>query len=227
MALEQHQQHDEAHRLAQRRGQPRAGHAHVQAVDEDRVADHVQDRAQAQADHGVEGHALVAQHVVEHQRGDEHRCGGEDVHAVVPGVGEDGGCAAHRAHQRVDQRYAQQQKQRAHADGQEEAGGGVVGGCVRILLRQKTGDHAARAVAQHEADGLQHRHQREHHAHRAAGAHPQRAHEVGVRQVVDVRDEHADDRRHGQRDDQALHRGLRHLPIVQFRLRHGRSLRTN
>ena len=63
-------------------------------------------------------------------------------------------------------------------------------------------DDAARAVAEHEAHGLQNSHQAEHYAHGAAGAGAELADKVGVRHVVYVRHQHTHRCGHAQRQHQ-------------------------
>ena len=220
VAAVQNDQNHKAYDLTQRRGEARARYAHSQTVNEDGIAGHVQYAADGEADHAVEGLALIAQHIVEHQGTDHKRRGGQNIKTVGPGVGENGFGASQQAHQRIDQRNAEHGEQQAHEYGQKKAGGAVLGRSLHVALRQKAGNHAARAVAQHEADGLQHAHQCEYHAHRAAGAHTQAAHEEGIRQVVYIGNQHTDDRRYGEAENQFLHRRLSHFPVMQFCLVH-------
>jgi len=79
-------------------------------------------------------------------------------------------------------------------------------------------------VPQHEANGLQYAHQRENHAYRAAGAYAQGAYKVGIYKVVDVGNEHADDRGYGKLENQTFYRGFSHAFVVLFGLRHIYSL---
>ena len=212
-AREEHrQQKAEAHALGKSRGQRRAGNAHAEDKDEQRVQQDVQNAAGGQADHGKGGLALIAQHVVHGEAGTHQRRGRQDVAPVVAGVGQDGVGGAQQLHQRLQKEKAAHAQQRAAAQRGEKAHGGDVAGPGRFLLAQQAADDAARAHAHHEAERLQDGHQAEHHAHRAGGAvGVQLAHEKGVGQIVDGTHQHAGHRGDGQGDDELWDGRLGHL----------------
>ena len=80
-----------------------------------------------------------------------------------------------------------------------------------VLTAEAAADDAARAVAQHEAEGLNNGHQARHDAHRARRAGGQLAYKEGVGQIVDAGDEHAQYRGSRQTQDQFRDGGLRHF----------------
>ena len=81
---------------------------------------------------------------------------------------------------------------------------------------ERLADMRARAHADHEGDGLNDRHGGEDHAHRAGGGGAELADEEGIGHVVNVGDEHGDDRRHGELRDDAAHRVAEEHVVALF-----------
>ena len=187
-------QHAEGGQLAEDGGQSRPGHPHVQPEDQERVQPHVQHRPGGDAHHAVGGAALEAQLVVQHEGRRHIRGPQQDDPQIAAGVGEDGVRGAQQPGQRREKYLAQHQDDASGQKGQGHAGGGHFFGVGGFMAAQLAGDIVAGAVAEEEAHRLDHRHQGEHHAHRAGGAVAvELAHEIGVHHVVAGGDHHADD----------------------------------
>ena len=80
-----------------------------------------------------------------------------------------------------------------------------------VLTAEAAADDAARAVAQHEAEGLNDGHQARHDAHRARRAGGQLAYKEGVGQIVDAGDEHTQDGGGREAENELRHGGLGHF----------------
>lgn len=79
----------------------------------------------------------------------------------------------------------------------EERCGGIRVGLLLVARAERLADVRARTHADHEGNGLNDRHGGEDNAYRAGGGGADLADEECVGHVVDVGDEHGDDRRHG------------------------------
>lgn len=163
-------QHAEGGQLAEDGGQSRSGHPHVQPEDQERGQPHVQHRPGGDAHHAVGGAALKAQLVVQHEGRRHIRGPQQDDPQIAAGVGEDGVRGAQQPGQRRQEDLAQHQDDAPGQKGQGHAGGGHFFGVGGFMAAQLAGDIVAGAVAEEEAHRLDHRHQGEHHAHRAGGA---------------------------------------------------------
>ena len=146
----------------------------------------------------------------------------EDGPRVGAGVGQDGVGAAQQHHEagqggEADARPALMPK----ASAVKKLVGGELGGGVSVLTAEAAADDAARAVAQHEAEGLNDGHQAGHDAHRARRAGGQLAHKEGVGQIVDAGDEHTQDGGRGEAEDELRHGGLGHLLELEPALQRG------
>lgn len=87
---------------------------------------------------------------------------------------------------------------------------------VNLPGSEKTADVAACPVPEHKAKGLQNCHQRKDDPGGSACRYTDFADKKSVRRVVDGGDHHADDRRHGERENQFGDRCLRHPFIFCF-----------
>lgn len=104
----------------------------------------------------------------------------------------------------------------SHNKCRHKAGGGHLGRLVELLGSQLAGHVVARAVAEKEAEGLNHGHHGKRDAHGPCGAGPHLAHEKRVRHVVEGGDQHADNRRPCQLTDQMWNRLLGHMDKFFF-----------
>ena len=210
------EQNKEAGRLGERRGDTGAGGAHMEHEDEDGIHDHVEDAAGDQTDHGLEGHALVAEDVVEHAAAGEQRPRQQNGDAIVSGIGENGVGAAEQVHEGREEKKSHRADDQPQGQREEEARGGIAGGAVGVVLSQAAGDVAAGAVAEHEAECLEDGHEAVDNADGARGALAQLADKVGVGHVVDVGDEHAGDGGDAQVQDELGNGRHGHLPELFF-----------
>ncbi len=80
-----------------------------------------------------------------------------------------------------------------------------------VLTAETAADDAARAVAQHEAEGLNDGHQARHDTHRARCAGGQLAYKEGVGQIVDAGDEHTQDGGGREAENELRHGGPGHF----------------
>ena len=210
------EQNQKADGLRDGRGEARARGAHVEQENQNRVQDHIQKAAGHQADHGQKGHALVAEYIIEHTAAGKEGTGQQNPHAVVPGKRQNGLGAAQQIHQRRQEQEAEDADHRAHQKSQKEAGGGKSRGAVHVVLPQAAGDVAARAVAEHKAEGLENRHQAEDDADGAGGALAQLADKVGVGHIIDAGNQHTGNGGNTQPQDQLGDRSFGHLLIFLF-----------
>ena len=212
-----HRQQDaEADDLRERRRQRRARRAHIQHEDEDGVEHDVENTARGDADHAVHRQPLKAQQVVHHERAHHKRHGVEDVGGIILGVGGDGLRRAEEANDGVDVRQAEKRQNDARDERREERRGGVGVGLFAVARAERLADVRARAHADHKGDGLNDRHGGEDDAHRAGGGGAELADEEGIGHVVNVGDEHGDDRRHGELRDDAAHRVAEEHVVALF-----------
>ena len=126
-------------------------------------------------------------------------------------MGQDGLGAAQQHHKIGQGEQACRCDDAAEHQRREEAGGSKPGGSIGVLAAQAAADDAARAVAQHEAEGLNDGHQARHDAHRARRAGGQLAHKEGVGQIVDAGDEHTQDGGGREAENELRHGGLGHF----------------
>ncbi len=208
------EQDEEADALAQCRGEARAAGAHLEHKDEERVQHDVEHAARHKADHGKAGLALIPQDVVHYKAGHHQRGRKQDGPRVGAGVGQDGVGAAQQHHEAGQGGKAAHGQHGTHRHGREEAGGGELCGGMGVLTAEAAADDAARAVAQHEAEGLNNGHQAGHDAHRARRAGGQLAHKEGVGQIVDAGDEHTQDGGRGKAQDQSRDGRLGHFMVL-------------
>ena len=187
-ALEQQDQ--KAHRLGDRRGDGRAGNAQVQAEDQQRVQQHVKNAAGGDANHAVQRQPLKPQEIVQHQRPHHKRRGIEDVHRIGARVGHDGLRRAEETHQRIDTQIPQHGDHHTRAHRCEEAHRAIGLGLLVIARAQGAADVGAAAHAQREGHGLNNRHSRKNHAHRAGGGGADLADKIGIRHIVNIGNEH-------------------------------------
>jgi hypothetical protein len=184
---------------------------HAEAEDEDGVQHDVEHTAGDEADHGEAGLALVAEDVVHHEARHHERGRDEDGPRVGAGVGQDGVGAAQQHHEVGQGSETENGQHCAEGQRREEAGGGELCGRMGVLTAEAAADDAARAVAQHEAEGLNDGHQARHDAHRARRAGGQLAHKEGVGQIVDAGDEHTQDGGGREAENELRHGGQGHF----------------
>ena len=192
-------QHAERRQLAENGGQGRPGHAHIQYEDQQRIQPHVQHRSGSDAHHAVGGAALKAQLVIQHEGCRHIRGPQQDDPQIAAGIGQDGIRGAQQPGQGREKDLAQRQNDAPRQKRQGHAGGGHFPGVAGFMAAQLAGDVVAGPVAKEKAHRLDHRHQGEHHPHRAGGAVAvELAHEIGIHHVIAGRHHHADDggRRH-------------------------------
>ncbi len=214
-------QQAEADELADDGGPSGTGNLHFAYQNQQGVQGDVQYRTGHDAYHGVHGVALIAQLVVQHQRGGHPRRAQQNHPEVVLGVFQHGIGGAKQISQGLQENLTQDANQDAGRQGGIEAGGRHVGSFLIVLFAQLPGDKVAAAVAEEEANGLNDRHHGEHHAHRAGGGVAvEHAHEEGVGHVVEGGYQHADDAGDSQLADQLRDRRLGHLLKLQLMFVH-------
>ena len=126
-------------------------------------------------------------------------------------MGQDGVGAAQQHHEVGQGSETENGQHCAEGQRREEAGGGELCGRMGVLTAEAAADDAARAVAQHEAEGLNDGHQARHDAHRARRAGGQLAHKEGVGQIVDAGDEHTQDGGGREAENELRHGGQGHF----------------
>ena len=92
-------QNQKADHLRDGGGKSRTEHAHIKNADQEPVAKNVQDAARGKTHHGVKCLSLVAQVVIQNQRGNHKGAGDQHPHTVVAGVGKDRLGTAEKAHE--------------------------------------------------------------------------------------------------------------------------------
>ena len=157
---------------------------------QDVVPKNVQNAADGQAEHGVKGLPFIAETVVENQRANDKGGRQKYPEAVVHGVGENGLGAPQKAHQRFQENEPQSCKAHACGASQVEGAGSIFTGSVCIFGCQTPGDKCAAAVAQHKGYALHNGLDGKQHPRCRLRAGSQSTHKIGVRHVVNVRDEH-------------------------------------
>ena len=165
----------------------------MQTEDKNGVQHDIQKAAGDEADHGVKRSALIPQHIVQNAAGTEEGAGKEDASPVLHRIRQNGLGAAEEPHERSDR-----QKTDDRQDETEEHGRKEPGGCrpVRRLLfpsSQLPADDGPGAVTEQEPEGLERGQDAEDDADRRAGAGAEPPHKVGVGQVVEHGDHHAED----------------------------------
>ena len=197
LAGHQKEQHKADH-LAQAGGQRRAGNAHVKHEDKNGIKQDIKHRARADADHAIEGAALKAQLVVQHQRTDQEGHAGHQIADVLLCIGSNGLGGTQQIYQRFGTQQTNQHDQRAGQKSGDETGRRHGLRIVRAACAQCARHVVAGAVAEHEAYRLHDGHQRKDDAHSAGCAgRADQPHEVGIRHVVERGNQHGDDGRHG------------------------------
>lgn len=172
------------------------------------------------ADHAVHRQTLKPEQVVHDERTHHKRHGVEDVGRVILGVGRDGLRRAEEADDEVDMGQAEKSEDDARNERGEERCGGIRVGLLLVARAERLADVRARTHADHEGNGLNDRHGGEDNAYRAGGGGADLADEECVGHVVDVGDEHGDDRRHGHLRDDAAH-GVTEQHVVALFGSHG------
>lgn len=212
---EEEAEHDaEADTLAEEGCDGGAAGFQAKGEDKDWVERDVEHPAEREPHHRENRPPLGAQEVVEDKGAAHHRRAQQDVLGVVPGVGEDGGRRAEEVHQRVEEQKAQNRQKEPEGKGGEERGGAHLVGLVVLLLPQQPRNQAAGPHSQHEADGLDQRHQRKDDPDRPGRAGAELGDKVGVGHIVDGVCQHADDSRNRHRNDQPRDRRFDHLLIL-------------
>ena len=177
---------------------------HMKAEHQDRIADHVQDAAGHQTEHGVEGPALIPEDVVQYAGDGQRRPRNKDIKAVMDGVGQDRLRAPQKPHQGRDEDESQDGGDQADQQGGKKAQRSDPAGGLLVAHAQMPADVAAGALAEHKAQCLEYGLDTDKDTDGGAGAGAEAPDKIGVDQVVDHGDQHAEYGRKGQPRDQLV-----------------------
>ena len=186
----------------------------MQDKHENGVQRNIQDGAGHESDHAQRGFSFIAQEIVECIAAGHKRRGEENGQEIASGVRIDGLGAAERQDDPVMQGKGGQGNDRSEQDGTDNAGRSDAGSIAVIPCTQKAGGNAAGSLAEHEADRLKNAHEAENDAHGCAFTGSELSDERGVDEVIDVRDQHAQNGGDAQTNNKAGNGFLRHAVVL-------------
>ena len=216
------QNHDEADKLRDGRRHAGSADAQVETEDEDGIEDDVEHGARHDANHREHRIALVTHLVVEREGAHDERRADQDEAEIVAGIRHDG---VRGAQQRQDGPHGQETgpgEDDAGQDGRAQSDGGHFLGVDGLTPSQRPGDVIARSLSEKDGHGLDQHHIGVHDAH---GSHRLRVDlpdEERVGQIVNARNEHADDRRNRHLGDEFPDRQRRHPHVFLVRCHRAR-----
>ena len=182
-------QNGKADQFGNGRGRRGARNAHIQSEDKNGVQDHVQNPAEAHADHGQGGASLAAQALV-HDKVRSHKGRGkQDIGGILNAVALAGGRCAQKTNHGGYKGGACTHQNGAQKHCQEKGGGKHPAGLVVLSLPQQPGNIAVGTHGQHGARHHDQLVQRGVDADGGGGVGAQGADEVGIRKTVDGVDE--------------------------------------
>ena len=215
LAAQEEGDHDrEADALAEQRRKRRSRDTQSEGENKNGVQRDIQQPSGHKAAHREGGVTLRTKDIVHYERGAHHRRAEQYPACVASRVGQYRRRRTEQPHQAVDKNQPASAEEHPHNDRAEKRGRAVDARRFTVSRAEHARDHAAGTHAEGEADRLEDRHQRKDDSDRAARAGAELGDEIGVCGVVKRRDQHADYRRNGERNNERPDRSLRHARMM-------------